>query len=103
MVSGRLEWEGRDPGSVPTQKPPHSHDPRILTLVFQVEASSRHTDVRIEVEIELVGGAVQEGGHRCSWEREAKVIQASLPDTSSYLAPLFLQLPGPPSVRSQTY
>lgn len=39
-----------------------------LTFVLQVEAGGGHTDVRLEVQVELVGGAVEQGGHRGPWK-----------------------------------
>lgn len=35
-----------------------------LTFVFQPESSCRHADVREKVEVELVGGAVEESRNR---------------------------------------
>lgn len=62
------------------------------------------------MEIELVGGAVQEGGYRRPWERTAMVILVPSPvpiptllGTNSYLAALFLLpvdilIPGTPGL-----
>lgn len=40
--------------------------PTSLTFVFQPESSCRHADIREKVEVELVGGAVEQ-----SWDRRA--------------------------------
>lgn len=40
--------------------------PTRLTFVFQPESSCRHADIREKVEVELVGGAVEQ-----SWDRRA--------------------------------
>lgn len=43
-----------------------------LTFVLQVEASRSHADVRLEMQVELIGGAVQQGGHCGSCKRESR-------------------------------
>lgn len=38
-----------------------------LTFVFQPESSCRHTNIREKVEVELVGGAVEESWDGGAW------------------------------------
>lgn len=58
-------WEGGGPSPERSSPaPPGGQCPRGLTFVLEVEASGGHADVRLEVQVELVGRAVQQGGHR---------------------------------------
>lgn len=40
---------------------------RLLTFVFQPKSSCRHANIREEVEVELVGGAVEERRDGGAW------------------------------------
>lgn len=50
---------------------------RSLTFVFQVKTSCCHTNVRVKMKVKLIGGAVQQCWHSCTWKNKSYGINYS--------------------------
>lgn len=49
-----------------------------LTFVFQVKTSCCHTNVRMKMQVKLIGGAIQQCWHSCTWKNKSYGINCSM-------------------------
>lgn len=49
-----------------------------LTFVFQVKTSCCHTNVRMKMQVKLIGSAIQQCWHSCTWKNKSYGINCSM-------------------------